>query len=365
MVALNTLPGPKFRGAKWPIWLWIILMIFKFMQLGGIVGGVALALYIAFPQLSPEIGALIVAIATAALVFRGHYRFIERAAIIMIFLFVLLTFYAVGLLQTTEYAISWSDIASGLSFKLPAYAVAVAIAAFGITGVGGDEIMFYPYWLLEKGYARFTGPKEDSEEWVRRAKGWIHVMYLDAFFSMIVYTVVTVAFYLLGAAVLHRMGTVPSGYETMRILAHMYTETIGPHAMWAYLIGGIVVLFSTTFAACASWARQFSDAFSRMGLLDFYDTKQREKWIAGLSWVMPLLWYILFITYKAPVYMVILGGIATSIMLLIVVVAAIYFKYRRLDKRLASGLVYDIFFWASVIAILILAIRGIYAAFFG
>ncbi|MBC7110053.1 MAG: Nramp family divalent metal transporter [Archaeoglobi archaeon] len=364
MLALNTLPGPKFRGTKWPIWLWLILMIFKFMQLGGIVGGVALALWIAFPQLSPEVGALIVAIATSALVFRGHYRFIERVTIIMIFLFVLLTFYAVGVLQTTEYAISWSEIASGLRFELPAYAVAVAVAAFGITGIGGDEIMFYPYWLLEKGYARFTGPKEDSEDWVRRAKGWIRVMYIDAFFSMIIYTVMTVAFYLLGAAVLHRMGTIPSGYETMKTLAYMYTQTIGPHAMWAYLIGGIVVLFSTTFAACASWSRQFTDVFSRMGLLDFYNIKQREKWIAVLAWIMPLLWYVLFMVYKAPVFMVILGGIATSLMLLIVVIAALYFRYRRLDKRLAPSIAYDVFFWTSVIAILILAIYGVYSALF-
>ena len=43
-----------------------------------------------------------------------------------------------------------------------------AIGAFGITGVGGDEIMAYNYWLIEKGYAAYTGPRNDSPEWERQ-----------------------------------------------------------------------------------------------------------------------------------------------------------------------------------------------------
>ena len=39
------------------------------------------------------------------------------------------------------------------------------------TGVGGDEIMFYNYWCLEKGYAAFTGPRNGTPEWANRARG--------------------------------------------------------------------------------------------------------------------------------------------------------------------------------------------------
>jgi len=362
MAALNSLPGPKIAGANWTIWFWLLLMILKFLQLGGIVGGVALALNIAFPGISIPVWAWVTALATGALVFSGRYQFIEKAAVLMIAAFVVLTFIAVGLLQGTEYAVSWPDIASGLGFQLPSAAVAAAIAAFGITGVGGDEIMLYGYFCLEKGYARFTGPKDDSAEWAHRARKWIRVMYVDAFVSMIIYTVMTAAFYCLGAAVLHRMGTVPAGYEAMKTLAKMYTETIGPGAMWAYVIGGIVVLFSTLFAATAGWSRQFTDTFSRLGLLEFTNTRQRHRSIAILAWVMPIIWSILFLTFKAPVFMVILGGIGTSIMLLIVVYAAIYFKTKRLDKRLAPGTAYNTFFWVSAAAIALLAIRGLYSA---
>ena len=78
------------------------------------------------------------------------------------------------------------------------------MAAFGIIGVGADELIAYPYWCLEKGYARFTGPRSEDRPWVQRAHGWIRVMTYDACLSMVIYTTATVAFYLLGATVLHR-----------------------------------------------------------------------------------------------------------------------------------------------------------------
>ncbi|HOM25216.1 MAG TPA: Nramp family divalent metal transporter, partial [Thermosynergistes sp.] len=247
MLAMNKLPGPKIGKANWTVWFWIIVMLLKMMQLGGIVGGVALALNIAFPAVSPPVWTWVTAFSVALLIWRGGYRFIERACVFMIVCFVFFTIACVFFLQFTPYHISWADIAQGLTFKLPSYAVGVAIAAFGITGVGGDEIMQYPYWCLEKGYARFVGAKDDSADWVRRARGWIKVMYIDSLFSMVIYTIATVAFYLLGAAVLHGRGTIPQGYDAMRTLATMYTESVGPWAMWVYLIGAIVVLYSTAF----------------------------------------------------------------------------------------------------------------------
>ena len=45
----------------------------------------------------------------------------------------------------------------------------LVIGAFGITGVGGDEIMAYNYWLIEKGYAANTGKNNGTDDWNRRA----------------------------------------------------------------------------------------------------------------------------------------------------------------------------------------------------
>ena len=42
---------------------------------------------------------------------------------------------------------------------------------------------------------------DESDEWARRARGWIRVLQWDAWGSMVIYTISTVAFFLLGAAV--------------------------------------------------------------------------------------------------------------------------------------------------------------------
>jgi manganese transport protein len=194
MENFNRLPGPKLGKAHWSIWLWLSLQGLKLLQVGGIIGGAAIVLHMMFPFLSVNIWALFAAVVTSFLVYRGYYGPIEKGALVMIVLFTCIVMLSLILLQFTPEALTWSDIREGLSFQLPTYAVVFAIGAFGITGVGGDEIMYYNYWCIEKGYATYTGPNDGSPEWAERAKGWINVMYLDAFLSMIVYTIVTAAF---------------------------------------------------------------------------------------------------------------------------------------------------------------------------
>lgn len=369
MAALNDLPGPKLGRAHWSIWVWLGLMLPKQLQLAGILGGVTQIMVIILPLSSdvpaavasfftePEVfhqalWAIPLAVTVSLLVFRGYYKLLEKLSLVMIALFSLLTLVSVLMLQWTDYAVTWSQIGSGFTFHLPTYAIAAAIGAFGITGVGGDEIMMYNYWLLEKGYAAKTGPRDDSEAWNRRAKGWIRVMYFDAFASMFVYTLVTAAFYLLGCAVLHARSEVPAGYAMIRTLSSMYTETLGTWANGIFLAGAFIVLFSTLFSALAGWSRIFSDAFSRIGLFDFDNPKSRGISIAVLAWAFPLLWMVLALFTKNPAWNVILGGISTSVILLIVLGAALYFRYRRLPEQLTPSRLYDIALWISAAAIL-------------
>jgi Mn2+/Fe2+ NRAMP family transporter len=364
MAAFNQLPGPRLNGTNWTIWTWLFIQIFKLLQVGGIVGGVAITLNIAFPQVNDTIWALLAAVLSSLLIFKGYYRFIEKFSISMIGLFTLMTFASLYFLQYTDFALSWDNILEGVQFSLPPASVGVAIAAFGITGVGGDEIMYYNYWCLEKGYARFTGPADGSEAWLRRAKGWIRVMYMDALLSMLVYTLVTAAFYLLGAAVLHRSGLVPEGYEMVDSLSRIYTETLGPWAKSVYLFGALIVLFSTLFAALASWTRIFSDCFGQIGWINFYDPAVRKKSIAILAWVFPFTWAILFIFIQLPVLMILVGGFVTSILLLIVVYAAFRFRYRRLPVSLRPGGFYDFALMLSAVVIVAVGIYSIIKVFY-
>jgi len=360
MQAFNQLPGPRIRGTNWSIWLVLGIMIIKLLQVGGIVGGVAIILNMVFPKLSVVAGAFLVATVVALMTFKGYYRFIERISIVLIAIFTLFTFFALYFLNFTEYALTWPDIQSGLTFQLPAAAVAVAIGAFGITGVGAEEIIHYNYWCLEKGYASYTGPYEDTPEWTKRARGWIKVMYLDALVAMVIYTTVTLAFYLLGAAVLHAQDRIPEGYEMVESLSMMYTESIGPEAKPVFLMGSFMVLFSTLFAALAAWTRQYSDMFGQLGWINFFDMKQRLRSISVLAWVIPLLWASLFIFIQLPVLMIISGGIVGSALLLLVVGATLHFRYKRTLPAFAPGMVYDLILWISVLAIGGVAVYGLY-----
>jgi len=351
MAALGALRGPRLASARWAIWMWLIVQLVIFFQYGGIVTGVGQALNIAVPQIPEWCWTCAAGLTTAVLISFGRYRLIQNVSIALMALFTFFTLLCVGLLQGTEYAISSDQIASGLQFQLPSAVIGAAVAAFGLTGVGASEVIAYPYWCLEKGYAGFTGPRQESEAWVTRARGWIRVMYWDAFLSMLVYTLVTCGFFALGAAVLHGSGEIPEGAEMIRTLSRIYTESAGAGAMALYLLGAIIVLFSTLFAGTAAWTRMFSDAFSRFGLLDYSNPTERQRWIRGFAWFFPLSWTALGLTFKTPVIMVGAGGVANAALLLLVVYAAYTFRYSRLPLELRPGRLYDMLLWTSFVSI--------------
>lgn len=360
MQSLNRLPGPRFGRGHLAIWFWLSLQTLKVLQVGGIVGGVALVLNMTFPVLSVPVWAILSAASAGLLIYGGRYGWVEWGSLLMIMLFTTLILYSLFMLQQTPYAINGPDLLSGLTFSLPPATVGVAIAAFGITGVGGDEIMYYTYWCIEKGYAGYVGPYESSAAWTQRARGWIRVMTMDALCSMMIYTVVTAAFYLLGASLLHEGGTIPEGYAMVETLSRLFTVTLGPGAKVAFLVGAFFVLYSTLFTATASWSRIFADAFGELGWLDFGNVVTRKKALARLSWAFPAVWCALFLFIKLPVLMILLGGAATSVLLLVVVWAALQFRYRQLPVSLKPSAGYDLWLWASVVSILSISIYGIW-----
>ena len=364
MQALNDLPGPRLGRGHLSIWIWLLIMSFKFLQVGGIVGGVAL-IFMQIPALA-DFGlvwwTLFTALVVAVIVSVGRYGFLEKLSLIMIGLFTIFTLISVIALQWTPNAVSSPEILSGLSFQLPAAAVIIAVGAFGITGVGGDEIMAYNYWLLEKGYAAHTGPRpawtsgEAHDIWLRRARGWIRVMTLDAMAAMLCYTLVTVLFYILGAAILHRNGLVPAKTEMISQLGTIYTESLGGWAFGIFLGGALVVLFSTLLSALAAWSRLFSDAFSQLGWGNFQDPESRKKFVGTCAFIFPAIWAILFLRFQAPGLMVIIGGVASAFILLIVVYAAVIMHRKWVPRELKGGQFYKTAFLLSSIAIVAVAL---------
>ncbi|MEP7372703.1 MAG: Nramp family divalent metal transporter [Chitinophagaceae bacterium] len=358
MRSFNELSGPRSGKGNWVVWTVFILISLKIIQIGGILGGTAIVLHMLFPFLPISAWAFFIAVMSSAMIYKGYYSVIEKVSLVMIAGFTIATITAVFMLQFTAFSFSWTDVWEGLQFKLPPAVVAIAFGAFGITGVGADEVVAYNYWCIEKGYAAYTGPRNDSPEWKSRARGWISVMYLDALLAMIIYTIVTAAFYLLGAAVLHDKSIVPEGNEVIETLALIYTQSLGPGAKTVYLVGAFFVLFSSVFASLAAWTRVFPDIFGQMGWINFFDVEQRKKIVSRLAWIIPMIWAITYLFIKLPVFMIISGGIVGSVLLFVIVFAAIQFRNKR-KQFLPSGIFYNIIFVISILSIISIGLYGL------
>src|SRR3972149_10573972 len=109
----------------------------------------------------------------------------------------------------------------------------------------------YPYWVLEKGYARELGDPT-SAGWAERARRWIRTIWLDAGLSTALATMVTGAFFLLGAAVLYRQEIVPEGLEVVDQVSRVYTQTYGDWSKWLFLLGAFCTLYSTLVVLAAA-----------------------------------------------------------------------------------------------------------------
>jgi len=420
--ALNGIPGPRLR-VNWLLGYWTFMTILVVFQQGGILGGVGQTLAIGRPltahgveynrlqeQLTqnrielkllqargpdesrvaelqqsiaslsqqikehrepydPYLWAAILALVTSILLYIGRYRIIQLVATVLVATFTLATILTLIALQLRpEWAVSTQELAGGLSFHLPPPSavggnpVRTALGAFGIIGVGAAELIMYPYWCLEKGYARCTGPRDGTTAWIDRARGWIRVLYVDAWTSMVVYTFATVAFYLLGAAVLGRIGLNPEGRDMVRTLAAMYIPVFGPLAHPIFLCGAFAVLYSTLFVAAAGNARMVADAMGLYGLTDGSETA-RVVWTRRISTIWPFMALVLYAFVRAPAAMIVACGIAQSVMLPLLGAAALYFRYRRSDPALRPGRLWGVLLWIAFGAFVIVGVWSVLMAF--
>ena len=363
MFSFSKLPGPTFKKGNWAIWATFMLTLLKILQVGGMLGGSAIAIGMIFPQIPILIWAPILGIFLSFLIYKNYYSIIEKTSILMVAGFTLLTLASVLAISFTPFAFTFSDVLTGLRFELPPDLVFIAIGAFGITGVASDEIIAYTYWCLEKGYATYTGVNDGSEEWQLRANGWIKIMQLDAIVAMVIYTIVTAAFYLLGASILHGQKEIPEGNELINSLALIYTQSLGSEARLAYLAGAFFVLYSSVFATLAYWSRLFPDIFGQLGWINSESLTDKKKWVAILAWLFPCLWVIAYLFIEMPTFMILSGGAVGSILLLIVVFAAINFRSQNKFLKIASGPVSEIMFWLSVASIASISMYGIFKLF--
>lgn len=379
--ALNELPGFRILGVNWLVWWWFMMLLATVMQLGAMAGGVGQALNLAFPNVALKLGesvgqsswlgrviegnpehfwAILTALSAVVLLLSGGYKSIERITTVLVVSVTMITMACVIALPATGYPIHLDDLIAGLSFSLPAAGIAAAFSTFGITGVGASELYAYPYWCLEKGYALYAGPRSDDPEWARRAKGWIRVLYLDAWVSMLVFTAATVSFYFLGATVLHEQDLHPKGRDMIETLSKMYVPSFGDWTKILFLIGAWAVLFKTLYVASAGHARLTADFFNLAKFVEYPNASTRNRMIRCLCVFYPMLALVLYLWVGEPRGMVVFGGFVQAATLPIISGATIYLRYKRTDPRLAPSKLSDLLLWFAVISITLVAGKAVW-----
>ncbi|WP_437223818.1 Nramp family divalent metal transporter [Planctomicrobium sp. SH661] len=375
--AINELPG-RGRRAHWLVWWWFCMMLCTVMQLGGMAGGVGQVLHLAFPHFTqqmstavsaglpgaeqilkvrPEaIWALITCLTAISLIYNGGYRRIEWLTTMIVVSVTIITMLAVVALNWTDFPVHLKDLQNGLELQIPQSGQMAAFAVFGITGVGATELFYYPYWCLEKGYARYVGKADGTVEWERRAQGWIRVMQLDAWISMVVFTISTVAFYILGAAVLHPQNLDPKGTDLIDTLSKMYVGPFGAWTRMLFLIGAGAVLFKTLYLASAANSRLAVDFLVLNRFVSSRDANDRRLLVRRFCAFFPLLAFTYYMLLHDPQLLVKIGGIAQASTLPMIAIVTLYFRYRKVDKQLRPSLMTDILLWIAVISIVFVAL---------
>lgn len=329
--AFSRVPGPRWR-VSWVVWIWFLGVAVSMFSSGGMLGALAEVLNILVPSIAVTAWVWIVILATAVLLVVGRYALVEKVAVSLVVIFTALTVSAAVLLSESPEYFAWASVLDGLSFHLPQAGFVTAVTVFGLTGANANDLIQYSYWCTEKGYARFTGSRDNTGAWRLRARGWIRVMGTDVLSAMVVYTFATVAFYFLGAGILHGLGIVPEGSEVVRQLSTMYTQSLGNWSFYPFMVGAFAVFYSSIFAGTAAFARALADFMGLVGAYDKRNYRARLRVMHIAVGFLLLLPTMTFLFLREPVLLVKIGGVAQAMMLPLVGFSTVYLRYTSLPK---------------------------------
>lgn len=361
---------PRLGKRGWMAWL-VLLMFVQFLtSQAGVISAAAFAFSTLFPIGGEpysllSIGGWVVILAGIAIFIHlaNKYTVVERVSTVLVFIITVFAVTMVFLIQGTEFAWTGADIVEGFQFQIAVGAFGIALAMFGLTGVGAGEMTAYTYWCVEKGYAAWTGPRDASADWERRARGWIGVMKVDAWVSWVIYTVSTAAFYMLGAAVLHPQGIVPEGNEVMTTLSGTFEAGIGAWGSTIFLLGAGLALFKTIIANVPSLGRQIGNTLSIFGAFDWFNRNQRDRWMRWIMIILPLVWGLFGTIVSSPLPLVLLAGVLNAIFLIGVAISTIYLSRTQTDPRVKDGKPTAVMLIISALSIIAVGVIGLINTF--
>jgi|TARA_Y100000310_G_scaffold336761_1_gene422199 hypothetical protein len=350
--AINRLPG-RIWHISWPIWLGLMAYLPGTMGLGGIIGGAGQSLSFLASlggiSIDGTVCTGIIAVTASVVLSTGSYRWLERISLPLVMVFTLATLICSIAMQFTEFRTSPSDIVGGLSpdFALFVAFAALALSAYGYTGTTSGDITAYTYWCIEKGYPSYVGSDRSDPDWESHARGWMKVLHTDVWLALLIVTLATIPYYVLGAGVLNKMGILPEGNDaTISALSNIFTQTLGQWAVWIFAIGAFFILFSTVLSGVGAGGRTIPDYFIEMKFMDRSNVRLRVRIIRWYLGALPLVAFLIYLFIPNFVVLIMIGGLTSALFLPIQSGATIWLQARNMDPRIRPRKLTRIGLWA-------------------
>ncbi len=353
--AFNRFPIVKVRGTSILNLFFFAILAMIAPGLGGIFGSCAGLLYSLFPFIPAKWWGIILYASVVVILWRGYYKDVEKLVVALVGGFSFAIIICFFLMQGTKYHVSLSALMSGFTFKIPEGGMLVAIALMGSVGVTAGELFMYPYWLKEKGYGRNVGARTESgvEEWIRRQRGWMTVLKADALICTLIATIITIAYYLVAASILHYgLGQVPTGIEVVKGLANMFTESYGRWSYGIFMFGAFCTLYSTLYVNAAFWGRAWTDLLDSLGMIKVENPAARLRYHRFFQTFWPGIWLVFFLGIPKPMTILIWGVRFNGLWLPFISLGVAYLA-KEVLREVKLSMVSSIALWATIGCIII------------
>jgi len=280
------MPGPR----NWAVWL---ILVIQFVSAAISIGAVAMAagIFVAslFPDsvipasmasLFPGICSCIITLCAVGVVWSGTFNVLKIVMSVSVLIIIIGVLYVAARVFPSA-----SDFWGSLSFKIPevpqwaiesgavksnnAWREILPLLGWGAGGFASQ--VWYTYWVLGAGYGAAAGReygqpadvkslKVMSVESAMKIKGWCKVLYTDSTLAMIIGVVVTSAFFIAGAGVLHVAELAPAGPDVAITLSKVFSSRWGAIGGFLFMMAGAAALISTQIGQLAGWPRLLADS---------------------------------------------------------------------------------------------------------
>jgi hypothetical protein len=278
----------------------------------------------------------------AALVVWGQYNRVEWATRLIAV--------ALALVSLTAAASVWPGVGAltgGLIPQLPDqvdYGEVLPWLGYALSGAAG--LMWYSYWLKAKGYGAAgregssgapLDPKSLDSQGCRRLRGWLQQMTLDTTVAVVGATLITVAFLVLGAELLHPRGLIPAEHRVAETLGTLLGGVFGRFGYWLMVIGLLTGFYGTVLSNQDGFGRLLANGTHL--LLHSFGVQGRwtdEAWLknAFVIVLVTLVPMALFLLVGQPVGLLKLSGAIEAAHIPFVTGLTLYLNHRSLPPDL-------------------------------